>query len=91
MTRAEKTQIAAALDLLMQDDGDFHQAISILCKLAGMHYPAARVLDGAKDVDVFTVAKRPNQQFKVARPSESPSVPGESAPVAGLADQKHEH
>lgn len=65
MTASERATLRLAIRNIMDDDGDFYAGISALAKLAGMDYPAARILSTAKRLDPRKLAGKPNTSSRV--------------------------
>lgn len=66
MTKKEKVKLEKAIELLF-DDGNFHEAISILFGLLGRKWHVWEALNDPelKSVDVRELWNRPNQEFKI--------------------------
>lgn len=68
ITASEKAQLRRIIAVLMDDKGNFNDAIDELATMAGMVYPAAAILRDCKEVSFAEVASRPNQPFSVTVP-----------------------
>lgn len=66
LTKKERASVEEALHHIMDDDGQFHEGIAILCKLTGGRYRAAELLNSCVPANFRKLASGPNRSFMVA-------------------------
>jgi len=61
----ERATVREAIDLLMEDDGDFARAVSLLCGLVGMRLPQHDLTQGVRILPPEEWHTIPEGPFKV--------------------------
>ena len=71
MTAKEKTKVLKAIDLLMGDECQMLEAMTLLGSMVGIRPTAAFLLEGGlKSMDIRTLAAAPNRAFSYTPPKE---------------------
>lgn len=67
MTKSERVKLREGIRLIMAEVDDFHGGMSLLCELAQLDYPIARLLKDPdfKTVTMAEISKGPNRSFEV--------------------------